>query len=184
MPMPWPPWESPRWSCGSASQLGRRTIDALLDGAPAGMERLVATVVEAIPGVHNCHNIRIRYSGPVLFIDLHVLVDGGQTLAQAHVLTETIERCHSGGRPASRRNGSPRTEHERRCAGRGSGRSLAPATISRTYRTASCRTCGLRGRCHKPASRRPGRPSSEPRSGRRPLVTAATDSSTLARRWY
>ena len=72
-------------------QLGRRTIDALLDGAPAGMERLVATVVEGIPGVHDCHNIRIRYSGPVLFIDLHVLVDGSQTLAQAHLLTETIE---------------------------------------------------------------------------------------------
>jgi cation diffusion facilitator family transporter len=72
-------------------QLGRRTIDALLDGAPAGMEHLVATVVEAIPGVHDCHNIRIRYSGPVLFIDLHVLVDGSQTLTQAHVLTETIE---------------------------------------------------------------------------------------------
>jgi cation diffusion facilitator family transporter len=72
-------------------KLGRRTIDALLDGAPAGMERLVAGVVEGIPGVYDCHNIRIRYSGPVLFIDLHVLVDGGQTLAQAHVLTETIE---------------------------------------------------------------------------------------------
>ena len=39
----------------------------------------------------NCHNIRVRYSGPVLFIDLHVLVDGNQTLAQAHGLTETIE---------------------------------------------------------------------------------------------
>jgi divalent metal cation (Fe/Co/Zn/Cd) transporter len=48
-------------------------------------------VVEGIPGVYDCHNIRIRYSGPVLFIDLHVLVDGGQTLAQAHVLAETIE---------------------------------------------------------------------------------------------
>jgi cation diffusion facilitator family transporter len=72
-------------------QLGRRTIDALLDTAPAGMEQQIATVVEAVPGVRNCHNIRIRESGPLLFIDLHVLVDGGQTLAQAHDLTETIE---------------------------------------------------------------------------------------------
>ena len=72
-------------------QLGRRTIDALLDTAPAGMEQQIAAVVEGVPGVRNCHNIRIRESGPSLFIDLHVLVDGSQTLAQAHDLTETIE---------------------------------------------------------------------------------------------
>lgn len=72
-------------------QLGRRTVDALLDSAPAGMEERIAAAVEAIPGVCNCHQVRARYSGPVLFIDLHVLVDGSQTLAQAHGLTETIE---------------------------------------------------------------------------------------------
>jgi cation diffusion facilitator family transporter len=72
-------------------RLGRRTIDALLDTAPAGMEALVLRAVEAVPGVKNCHAIRIRYSGPVLFIDLHVLVDGHQTLFEAHALTETIE---------------------------------------------------------------------------------------------
>ena len=72
-------------------QLGRRTIDALLDTAPAGMEQQIAALVESVPGVRNCHNIRIRESGPSLFIDLHVLVDGAQTLAQAHDLTETIE---------------------------------------------------------------------------------------------
>jgi len=72
-------------------QLGRRTVDALLDTAPAGMEQRIATAVEAVAGVRNCHNVRIRGSGPILFIDLHVLVDGAQTLAQAHELTETIE---------------------------------------------------------------------------------------------
>jgi cation diffusion facilitator family transporter len=72
-------------------QLGRRTVDALLDTAPAGMEQQIAAAVEAVDGVRDCHQIRMRYSGPVLFIDLHVLVDGGQTLAQAHRLTETIE---------------------------------------------------------------------------------------------
>jgi ferrous-iron efflux pump FieF len=44
-----------------------------------------------VPGVRNCHQVRLRYSGPNLFIDLHVLVDGRQTLEQAHVLTEQIE---------------------------------------------------------------------------------------------
>ncbi len=72
-------------------QLGRRTVDALLDTAPAGMEQRVAAVVEAIPGVRDCHNIRIRESGPMMFIDLHVLVDGAQSLTEAHDLTELIE---------------------------------------------------------------------------------------------
>ncbi len=72
-------------------RLGRRTIDALLDTAPAGMEERIAAAVEAVPGVRNCHQVRLRYSGPALFIDLHVLVDGSQTLAQAHHLTDLIE---------------------------------------------------------------------------------------------
>ena len=72
-------------------QLGRRTVDELLDRAPEGMEQRIAAAASAVAGVHDCHQLRLRYSGPVLFIDLHVLVDGGQTLAQAHRLTETIE---------------------------------------------------------------------------------------------
>jgi cation diffusion facilitator family transporter len=72
-------------------RLGRRTVDALLDSAPAGMEQQVADIVAAVPGVQDCHNLRIRWSGPVLFIDLHVLVDGRQSLAEAHALTERIE---------------------------------------------------------------------------------------------
>ena len=77
-------------------QLGMRTIAALLDSAPSGMEERIATAVQAIPGVQNCHNVRIRYSGPVPFVDLHVLVDGSQTLSQAHDLTDEIERVIQG----------------------------------------------------------------------------------------
>jgi cation diffusion facilitator family transporter len=76
------------WVCW---QLGRRTIDALVDSAPAGMEERILAAVSAVPGVRDCHNIRVRYSGPILFLDLHVLVDGRQTLFEAHALTETIE---------------------------------------------------------------------------------------------
>jgi cation diffusion facilitator family transporter len=72
-------------------RLGRRTIDALVDSAPAGMEERILAAVSAVPGVQNCHHIRARYSGPMLFIDLHVLVDGRQSLFEAHALTEIIE---------------------------------------------------------------------------------------------
>jgi cation diffusion facilitator family transporter len=76
------------WVCG---RLGRRTVDALLDSAPAGVEERILAAVSAVAGVQDCHNIRVGYSGPKLFIDLHVLVDGNQTLFAAHALTETIE---------------------------------------------------------------------------------------------
>ncbi len=82
-------------------QLGRRTVEALIDSAPAGMEERILAAVEAVPGVHNCHNVRARYSGPSLFIDLHVLVDGNQTLFAAHKLTETIEGVIQGIAPGA-----------------------------------------------------------------------------------
>ena len=82
-------------------QLGRRTVDALLDKAPAGLERSITAAVEAVPGVRDCHQLRLRYSGPILFVDLHVLVDGKQTLAEAHQLADVIEDAIHGIAPQS-----------------------------------------------------------------------------------
>jgi cation diffusion facilitator family transporter len=73
-------------------QLGIRTIQALLDVAPSGIEKKIMSAVGALPGVTDCHNVRVRYSGPQLFVDIHVLIDGHQTLKEAHNLTEEIER--------------------------------------------------------------------------------------------
>ncbi len=74
-------------------QLGMRTVRALIDAAPMGLEDRVIAAVEAVPGVFNCHNVRARYSGAQLFVDIHVLVDGRQTLEAAHDLTEQIEEA-------------------------------------------------------------------------------------------
>jgi divalent metal cation (Fe/Co/Zn/Cd) transporter len=35
--------------------------------------------------------VRARYSGAQLFADVHVIVDGSQTLAHAHALTDEVE---------------------------------------------------------------------------------------------
>ena len=72
-------------------KLGIRTIQALLDVAPSGIENKIISAVEGLPGVTDCHNVRLRYSGPQLFVDIHILVDGNQTLKEAHDLTEEIE---------------------------------------------------------------------------------------------
>jgi cation diffusion facilitator family transporter len=77
-------------------ELGIRSIHALIDRAPAGMESAVVAAAEAVPGVTNCHRVRIRASGPQTFIDAHVLLDGRLSLQQAHDLTEAVERAVQG----------------------------------------------------------------------------------------
>jgi cation diffusion facilitator family transporter len=73
-------------------KLGLRTVYTLLDTAPAGLEDRIVTAVQSIPSVENCHRVRIRHSGPQVFVDLHVLVDGEQSLRKVHDLTEQIEQ--------------------------------------------------------------------------------------------
>jgi cation diffusion facilitator family transporter len=73
------------------TKLGIRTVQALLDTAPPGIREKIKSRVESIPGVEDCHRIRVRPSGPQFFVDIHVLMDGNQTLEEAHTLTETIE---------------------------------------------------------------------------------------------
>ena len=72
-------------------ELGYRAVQGLLDRAPKGLAGKIKPAVEAIPGVTDCHNIRVRPSGPVLFIDVHVLLSKDLSLADAHKLTEDIE---------------------------------------------------------------------------------------------
>jgi cation diffusion facilitator family transporter len=74
-----------------SAQLGFRTIQALLDTAPKGSAERITQAVSRVPGVVDCHHVRIRASGPLMFVDVHVLMDGGQTLDEAHSLTEKIE---------------------------------------------------------------------------------------------
>jgi cation diffusion facilitator family transporter len=77
---------------GVTWKLGMRTIQSLLDAAPPGLEEKITGAAEEVAGVHNAHNVRMRYSGAQLFVDVHVLMDGAQTLRQAHELTEEVER--------------------------------------------------------------------------------------------
>jgi cation diffusion facilitator family transporter len=74
--------------CG---RLGMRTVQALLDAVPKGLNDRIKGTAESVPGILDCHRVRARYSGAQLFVDAHVLVDGSQTLDQAHALTDAVE---------------------------------------------------------------------------------------------
>jgi divalent metal cation (Fe/Co/Zn/Cd) transporter len=53
----------------------------------------IVNAVEALPGIQNCHNVQVRYSGPDIIIDVHVLADGEQSLKSVHSLTEQVEQA-------------------------------------------------------------------------------------------
>jgi cation diffusion facilitator family transporter len=73
-------------------ELGIRTVHGLLDTAPKGMAKQIEMVIRAVPGIQDFHALRIRHSGPSIFVDVHVLVDGQMRLEEAHSLTEVIEK--------------------------------------------------------------------------------------------
>ncbi len=72
-------------------ELGIRTVKGLLDSAPKGMSEKMQQAVQEIPGIVDCHDLRVRTSGPHLFVDAHVHMSGSLTLEEAHALTEKIE---------------------------------------------------------------------------------------------
>lgn len=76
-----------------SGKLAVRTVQALLDVAPQGLQKKIIDEVEALPGIRDCHDVRIRYSGAQPFVDVHVFVDGSQTLTEAHQLTEQVEQA-------------------------------------------------------------------------------------------
>jgi cation diffusion facilitator family transporter len=76
-----------------SGRLGVRTIQALLDSSPPGMDEKIRVAVAAMDGVFDCHAVRVRHSGPYYFVDLHITVDGEQSLRSAHELTERVEHA-------------------------------------------------------------------------------------------
>ena len=76
-------------------QLGKRTVMALVDTAPKGVADQIRRIVEAVPGVKNCHHVRVRYAGAYSFADIHVLVEGGLKLEEVHTITQSIEKAVS-----------------------------------------------------------------------------------------
>lgn len=72
-------------------RLGFRTIYELMDSAPEGLRERVRRAVEEIPGIYDCHRVRVRGSGATIFIDVHVCIDENQRLKEAHELSDQVE---------------------------------------------------------------------------------------------
>lgn len=74
-------------------QMGKRTVLTLLDTAPEKLSDEVKAAVKTVPGVVECHRVRVRPSGPYLFIDAHVALAGNPPLSEAHDMVLKIEEA-------------------------------------------------------------------------------------------
>ena len=74
------------------SQLGRRTLDALLDVAPEGLQQEIARAVARMDGVLDVDRVRVRRAGHRHFVDATVSVARTASLEQVHALSDAIEK--------------------------------------------------------------------------------------------
>ena len=72
--------------------LNKKSLSGLLDKIPPEVKlEKIKSVINSVPGVKNAHSIRLRSSGPYIFMDSVIQCDGAQSVEQAHNCTEMVE---------------------------------------------------------------------------------------------
>ncbi|MGO4124407.1 cation diffusion facilitator family transporter [Inquilinus sp. YAF38] len=88
------------WLLVSAARIARRAVDHLMDRELPQEERLrIAAIVRADAEVAGLHDLRTRSAGGTRFIELHVEMEGGLTLWQAHTVCDRVEAALSAAFP-------------------------------------------------------------------------------------
>ena len=59
---------------------------------PADMEQEMLEIIQGVPGVEDPHNLRTRRIGSRIAAEVHIRLDGGQTLEEAHEKATEVER--------------------------------------------------------------------------------------------
>jgi len=78
--------------CIAGWRLGRRTIDALTDTAPAGVSERMAAIARRVPGVVAVERVRARPAGAVLFVELAVGVSRALPLDRVTAIKQRLTR--------------------------------------------------------------------------------------------
>ena len=82
------------------SRLGKRTMDALLDVAPMGLQERITRTVDETEGVLQAERVRVRRAGQRYFVDVTISVPRTSTLEQAHSASDAVEKRIEGIVPA------------------------------------------------------------------------------------
>lgn len=73
------------------TRLGRRTVGALIDAAPAGVPERIAEAAARVPGVLKVDRVRVRQSGNRLFADLRVVLESDIPFEHAQSVEARVE---------------------------------------------------------------------------------------------
>lgn len=72
-------------------KLGKKTIDALLDKVPEGLREKIKLKILKIPEIESIKELRIRQSGPKVFVDLTLALKRTLPFEKVHSLLDLIE---------------------------------------------------------------------------------------------
>ena len=77
-----------------AIRIGKAAFDALMDrrADPALIEG-VAAIARDWPGLHGFHDLKTRTAGSRVFVNLHIELDGDQSLREAHDIGAALRRA-------------------------------------------------------------------------------------------
>jgi ferrous-iron efflux pump FieF len=79
---------------GGGLRIGRGAVHALMDrGAPEDIVVGIGRIADGWPGVRGWHDLKTRTAGSVVFVNLHIELDGDQTLAEAHEIGARLRRA-------------------------------------------------------------------------------------------
>lgn len=77
-----------------ALQIGLASWHALMDrAAPADVVQGIAEIAAVSPGVRGFHDLRTRTAGARIFVQLHIELDGAQSLDAAHAIARNLKRA-------------------------------------------------------------------------------------------
>lgn len=77
-----------------AMRIFKTAWDGLMDrAAPDDMVRGIEEIARNHPGIHGFHDLKTRRSGSVIFVNLHIELDGAQSLDDAHAIGAGLRRA-------------------------------------------------------------------------------------------
>lgn len=82
-------------------RLGRRTVDTLMDRAPAGAADAIRDAAGSVPGVHSVDGVRVRQVGPMLLADVLIGVSRTAPLEKAQSIREAVTEAIRGALPGA-----------------------------------------------------------------------------------
>ena len=77
-----------------ALRIGKAAFDALMDRqADPEIIAGIAEIAQNFGGLHGFHDLKTRFAGSRVFVNMHIELDGDQTLTEAHAIGAALRRA-------------------------------------------------------------------------------------------